>query len=149
MQDLPYGFLQAISRKITKNIKASSERKQKCFLRKTLSLHWTCSRRHISLCIRVYLDCSLKRFATVFPACGSFNPVIKLTCEERKTISRGVTWVNVLNLKISRRNLQNNQCIFCGGIHNVFSRHRIFRIVLLNFYSLRPALCHKLFNFCS
>ena len=32
--------------------------------------------------VAVYLDESLKRFSTVFPACGSSNSAIELTCEE-------------------------------------------------------------------
>ena len=32
--------------------------------------------------VSVYLDESLKRFSTVFPACGSSNSAIELTCEE-------------------------------------------------------------------
>lgn len=32
--------------------------------------------------VSVYLDLSLRRFETVFPACGSSNSAIELTCEE-------------------------------------------------------------------
>ena len=32
--------------------------------------------------VSVYLDESLRRFATVFPACGSSNSAIELTCEK-------------------------------------------------------------------
>ena len=32
--------------------------------------------------VAVYLDQSLRRFATVFPACGSSNSAIELNCEE-------------------------------------------------------------------
>ena len=32
--------------------------------------------------VRVYCDESLKRFETVFPACGSANSAIEFTCEE-------------------------------------------------------------------
>ena len=45
--------------------------------------------------VRVYLDVSLKRFATVFPACGSSNSAIELTCDELFTISRAIDWVDV------------------------------------------------------
>ncbi len=45
--------------------------------------------------VRVYLDVSLKRFATVFPACGSSNSAIELTCDELFTIARAIDWVDV------------------------------------------------------
>ena len=43
----------------------------------------------------VYLDGSLKRFATVFPACGSTNSALELTCEELFRVSNAVAWVDV------------------------------------------------------
>ncbi|GGA46688.1 YbaK/EbsC family protein [Psychrobacillus lasiicapitis] len=43
----------------------------------------------------VYLDESLKRFDTVFPACGSSNSAIELTCEELFTYANGREWVDV------------------------------------------------------
>ena len=43
----------------------------------------------------VYLDVSLKRFATVFPACGSSNSAIELTIEELEKYSSYVEWVDV------------------------------------------------------
>lgn len=46
--------------------------------------------------VRVYLDESLKRFETVFPACGSSNSAIELTCEELEKYSCAFEeWVNV------------------------------------------------------
>ena len=46
--------------------------------------------------VKVYLDMSLKRFGTVFPAAGSSNSAIELTCEElEKTSSNFVEWVDV------------------------------------------------------
>ncbi|MFJ7973416.1 YbaK/EbsC family protein [Psychrobacillus sp. NPDC096389] len=45
--------------------------------------------------IEVYLDESLKRFETVFPACGSSNSAIELSCEELYTYARGRKWVDV------------------------------------------------------
>ncbi len=45
--------------------------------------------------IPVYLDESLKRFETVYPACGSSNSAIELTCEELFTYSNGQAWVDV------------------------------------------------------
>lgn len=44
---------------------------------------------------RVYLDESMKRFETVFPACGSSNSAIKLTCQELERYSRALGWVDV------------------------------------------------------
>ena len=45
--------------------------------------------------VTVYLDESLTRFSTVYPACGSSNSVIELTLEELETYSGYVSWVNV------------------------------------------------------
>ena len=42
-----------------------------------------------------YLDESLKRFQTVFPACGSGNSAIELTIEELERHSRFAAWVDV------------------------------------------------------
>ena len=43
----------------------------------------------------VYLDVSLKRFQTVFPACGSSNSAIELTIEELEKHSAAVGWIDV------------------------------------------------------
>lgn len=48
--------------------------------------------------VRVYLDESLKRFDTVFPACGSSNSAIELTLEELEKYSSAVSWVDVCRL---------------------------------------------------
>ena len=45
--------------------------------------------------VRVFLDISLQRFATVFPACGSDNSAIELTCDELFACSGAVDWVDV------------------------------------------------------
>ncbi|HIQ72755.1 MAG TPA: YbaK/EbsC family protein [Candidatus Onthenecus intestinigallinarum] len=45
--------------------------------------------------VPVYLDESLRRFATVFPACGSANSAIELTLEELERFSRAEGWVDV------------------------------------------------------
>ena len=45
--------------------------------------------------IYVYLDESLKRFETVFPACGSSNSAIELTIAELETYSASSGWVDV------------------------------------------------------
>jgi prolyl-tRNA editing enzyme YbaK/EbsC (Cys-tRNA(Pro) deacylase) len=43
----------------------------------------------------VYLDVSMKRFATLFPACGSTNSAIELTCDEIFQYSFAKEWVDV------------------------------------------------------
>ena len=45
--------------------------------------------------VAVYLDESLKRFPTVFPAAGSSNSAIELTIAELETYSRFTDWVDV------------------------------------------------------
>ena len=45
--------------------------------------------------VAVYLDESLKRFATVFPACGSGNSAIELTIPELEEHSGSLQWVDV------------------------------------------------------
>jgi prolyl-tRNA editing enzyme YbaK/EbsC (Cys-tRNA(Pro) deacylase) len=43
----------------------------------------------------VYLDVSLKRFDTVFPACGSSNNAIELTVSELEEYSNSISWIDV------------------------------------------------------
>ncbi len=45
--------------------------------------------------VTVYLDRSLKRFETVFPACGSSNSAIELSIEELERYSGYTAWVDV------------------------------------------------------
>lgn len=45
--------------------------------------------------VNVYLDISLKRFKTVFPACGSSNSAIELTIPELEKYSGFSDWVDV------------------------------------------------------
>ena len=46
--------------------------------------------------VKVYLDVSLKRFATVFPAAGSDNSAVEMTCDEMEQYaSNFVEWVDV------------------------------------------------------
>ncbi len=45
--------------------------------------------------VKVYLDVSLKRFDTVFPACGSSNSAIELTISELEEYSGYEKWVDV------------------------------------------------------
>lgn len=49
--------------------------------------------------VRVYLDESLKRFETVFPAVGSSNSAIELTIEELEKFSEFDGWVDVCKIK--------------------------------------------------
>lgn len=44
---------------------------------------------------KVYLDESLRRFETVFPACGSSNSAIQLTIPELEQFSASCGWVDV------------------------------------------------------
>ena len=45
--------------------------------------------------VAVYLDESLRRFETVFPAAGSSNSAIELTVPELEEFSRALGWVDV------------------------------------------------------
>lgn len=45
--------------------------------------------------IKTYLDLSMKRFDTVFPAAGSSNSAIELTCDDLEQLSHAVEWVDV------------------------------------------------------
>jgi prolyl-tRNA editing enzyme YbaK/EbsC (Cys-tRNA(Pro) deacylase) len=45
--------------------------------------------------VNVYLDESLKRFTTVFPACGSSNSAIELTIPELEKYSNYTQWIDV------------------------------------------------------
>ena len=45
--------------------------------------------------VKVYLDVSMKRFGTVFPACGSSNSAIELSPEKLERLSGAAGWVDV------------------------------------------------------
>ena len=49
----------------------------------------------INNAVKVYLDISLKRFNTVYPACGSSNSAIELTLPELEKYSNYISWVDV------------------------------------------------------
>ena len=49
--------------------------------------------------IGIYIDESVKRFDTVFPACGSSNSAIELTPEELFKYANADAWVDVCKLK--------------------------------------------------
>lgn len=48
--------------------------------------------------VLVYLDISLKRFETVFPACGSSNSAIELNMAELEKYSGSLGWIDVCKL---------------------------------------------------
>ncbi|MDD7602185.1 MAG: YbaK/EbsC family protein [Firmicutes bacterium] len=48
--------------------------------------------------VRIFCDESLKRFDTVFPACGSANSAIELSCDELFRISGAEKWIDVCKL---------------------------------------------------
>ena len=45
--------------------------------------------------VKTYVDVSLKRFETVFPAVGSSNSAIELTCDELFQYGRCEKWIDV------------------------------------------------------
>ncbi|MGI6004309.1 MAG: YbaK/EbsC family protein [Christensenellales bacterium] len=45
--------------------------------------------------VSVYADESLKRFETIFPACGSGNSAIEITCGQLEEIAPVTKWVDV------------------------------------------------------
>ncbi len=45
--------------------------------------------------VKIYLDTSLKRFDSVYPACGSGNSAVKLTLEELEQVSGYEAWIDV------------------------------------------------------
>lgn len=49
----------------------------------------------VEAAVKTYLDVSLKRFPTVFPACGSSNSAIELTIEELERYSQYIQWIDV------------------------------------------------------
>ena len=48
--------------------------------------------------VKIYLDRSLTRFETVFPACGSSNSAIELTIPELEELSAMAEWVDVCKI---------------------------------------------------
>ncbi len=49
--------------------------------------------------VTVYLDESLRRFTTVFPACGSANSAIELSISEMERYSGYAEWVDVCKMR--------------------------------------------------
>ena len=54
--------------------------------------------------VEVYCDVSLKRFETVFPACGSSNSAIELTCDEIFRFSLAQEWIDISKLPEQEKN---------------------------------------------
>ena len=50
--------------------------------------------------VAVYLDSSMKRFSTVFPACGSSNSAIEMTMEDLERHSGFTAWVDVCKIPV-------------------------------------------------
>ena len=48
--------------------------------------------------VDVYCDESMKRFETMFPACGSSNSAIELTLDELERYSKAKGWIDVCKL---------------------------------------------------
>ena len=48
--------------------------------------------------VHIYCDESLKRFETVFPACGTSNSAIELTPDDLYRYSKSVGWVDIAKL---------------------------------------------------
>lgn len=49
--------------------------------------------------VTTYLDMSLQRFSTVFPAAGSASSAIELSCDELMNCSGARAWIDVCKLK--------------------------------------------------
>ena len=48
--------------------------------------------------VKVYLDLSLKRFDTVYPACGSGNSAVRLSIPELEETSSYTEWIDVCSI---------------------------------------------------
>lgn len=45
--------------------------------------------------VKAYCDISMKRFDTVFPACGTGNSAIEVTCDDLFLYSKALEWVDL------------------------------------------------------
>ncbi len=52
----------------------------------------------VDAAVKVYTDVSMQRFETVFPAAGSSNSAIELTCDELFKYSGSLGWIDVCKL---------------------------------------------------
>ena len=50
--------------------------------------------------VKVYTDVSMKRFNTIFPACGSSNSAIELTCDELFQTTKALDWIDVCKITL-------------------------------------------------
>lgn len=48
--------------------------------------------------VEIYLDTSLQRFSTVFPACGSSNSAIEFSLQELEEYSGFIKWIDVCKI---------------------------------------------------
>ena len=48
--------------------------------------------------VRIYCDESMKRFDTVYPACGSSNSCARFTPDELFEVSRSLAWIDISKL---------------------------------------------------
>ncbi|MCQ4638345.1 YbaK/EbsC family protein [Anaerovorax odorimutans] len=48
--------------------------------------------------VKIYADVSMQRFESVFPACGSANSAIELTCDELFAYSKALEWIDVCKI---------------------------------------------------
>lgn len=48
--------------------------------------------------VRIYCDVTMKRFKTVFPACGSSNSAAEFTPDELFEVSGALEWIDVVKL---------------------------------------------------
>lgn len=48
--------------------------------------------------VRIYCDESMKRFTTVFPACGSASSAVEMTCDELFQFSKALDWIDVCKI---------------------------------------------------
>lgn len=45
--------------------------------------------------VKVYLDISMKRFDTIYPAAGSGNSAVEMTCGELEEAAHSIEWIDV------------------------------------------------------
>jgi prolyl-tRNA editing enzyme YbaK/EbsC (Cys-tRNA(Pro) deacylase) len=48
--------------------------------------------------VKIYCDVTMKRFETVFPACGSSNSAAEFTPDELFEVSRSLAWIDISKL---------------------------------------------------
>jgi prolyl-tRNA editing enzyme YbaK/EbsC (Cys-tRNA(Pro) deacylase) len=65
--------------------------------------------------VPVYLDESLRRFETVYPACGSGNSAIELTLAELEEYSPCAGWVDVCDRKLETTTVVLDVCKSIDG----------------------------------